>query len=224
MEKAIETRGAKKKYDIEEVISNLTEKEKHDMLKRYLEITKKKDKKKEALRYDWSHSRRAYIFGLHRTTFYKKSKKRTYKYEKFIKDIIFRFHINKSRYGSMRLSQELMKKGINISDRTLRNYMSRLGLKTITRVAKRPGEKKYKVYVPDLVNRDYHGKYNDIKATDVSYIPANEEGNHVYLSATIDHKTKYVHWSISKDNDLKLVMDTQKQVKDTDYILHSDHA
>jgi len=118
----------------------------------------------------------------------------------------------------------LHKKGIDINERTLRHYMKRWNLTTITRVAKRVGEKKYKIYVPDLVQRDYHGERLNVKATDVTYIPADENQNFVYLSATIDHKTKFVHWSISKYNDLELVMNTQKQIKDENYILHSDHA
>jgi repressor of nif and glnA expression len=130
---------------------------------------------------------------LHRTTFYKKAKKRIYKFDIYKKDIIKAFNESKFRYGSGRLSQSLYKMGIIISDRTLRNYMNRLNLKCITRVAKRPGEKKYKIFVPDLVQRDFHGKRIKAKATDVSYIPANELDNFVYLSATIDHKTKFVH-------------------------------
>jgi cytochrome c553 len=48
MEKKNETRGRKKKYDINEVVSNLTDEELRDIAKRYLEIKQKKDKKKEA--------------------------------------------------------------------------------------------------------------------------------------------------------------------------------
>ena len=224
MAKKNENRCRKKKYDIDEVVSNLADKELRDIAKRYLEIKKKKDKKKEANSFTWSISRKAYVFGLHRTTFYKKPKKRIYKFDVYKDDIINIFNENKFRYGSGRLSKSLYKKGIIISDRTIRNYMNRWNLKCITRIAKRLGEKKYKIFVPDLVQRDFHGKKINAKATDVSYIPANEAQNFVYLSATIDHKTKYVHWSMSKFNDMKLIMDTQKQINEKDYVLHSDHA
>jgi len=48
MNKSIETRGRKPKRNLDEIISNLTEQEKEDIVRRYLEITKEKDKKKEA--------------------------------------------------------------------------------------------------------------------------------------------------------------------------------
>ena len=52
--------------------------------------------------------------------------------------------------------------------------------------------KNLNVKFKNLVKRDYDGIYNDVYATDVTYIPSPKEvyDDHVYLSAIIQHKTK----------------------------------
>jgi putative transposase len=52
--------------------------------------------------------------------------------------------------------------------------------------------KNTKIDFPDLVKRNYNPDKNNIFATDVSYIPAKVEQNHVYLSVIISHKTKKI--------------------------------
>ncbi|WAM05567.1 hypothetical protein OM999_04475 [Mycoplasmopsis cynos] len=69
-------------------------------------------------------------------------------------------------------------------------------------------------------------KNNTIYATDVTYIPAPKDinQNHIYLSAIIDHKTKFVTYEISLNNDTELVLNNIKNTKFKDnFILHSDH-
>lgn len=81
------------------------------------------------------------------------------------------------------------------------------------------------VKIEDLVKRNYNPKTKSIIATDVSYIPANVEKNHIYLSAAINHKTKLIEaWKLSVDNDSKVVIDTLDQISKTNFILHSDHG
>ena len=64
-----------KKYtnkEITNIVDNLTDKELKDTAKRYLEINN--NKIKETSNFDWKIFRKAYIFGVHRTNFYKKKK------------------------------------------------------------------------------------------------------------------------------------------------------
>ncbi|WBP84301.1 hypothetical protein [Mycoplasmopsis edwardii] len=79
----------------------------------------------------------------------------------------------------------------------------------------------------DLVQRDYNSKNNIIYATDVTCIltPKDINQNHIYLSAIIDHKTKFVTYEISLNNDTELVLNNIKNTKfKNNFILHSDHG
>lgn len=77
----------------------------------------------------------------------------------------------------------------------------------------------------DLVKGNYNPEVDNIIATDVSYIPANLEERNVYLSAAINHKTKYIEsWKISATNDNQLVIDTIASLNRSEFIFHSDHG
>ena len=107
--------------------------------------------------------------------------------------------------------------------------MNKLDLFCEIRQAKRTKEiKNTNVEYIDLVQRDYDVKYNDVFATDVSYIPAPVDvpTNHIFLSTTIHHKTKkIVSWNFSIHNDNLLVMnDITKIDFPQNFILHSDHG
>ncbi|MCU9936835.1 IS3 family transposase [Mycoplasmopsis cynos] len=117
---------------------------------------------------------------------------------------------------------------IKVNPRTLGNYMKRLNLFTFVRRKKRQKEhKNTNVKFADLVQRDYNSKNNTIYATDVTYIPAPKDinQNHIYLSAIIDHKTKFVTYEISLNNDTELALNNIKNTKFKDnFILHTDHS
>lgn len=83
------------------------------------------------------------------------------------------------------------------------------------------------VKVPDLVKRDYNSCNDNIYATDVTYIPAPKDikQNHIYLSAIIDHKTKFVTYELSLKNDNELVLNNISNTKfKNHFILHSHHG
>lgn len=220
----------KPKRDFNKIYDSLTDKERRDVVKRYWEIQEeektKSKKKQESKKFNWRVSKKADFFDLDRTSFYKIPKPRVYKFDFATQIIIDKFYENQGIYGSRRLSVVLANEGINISDRTLRNYLKRLGLKTRTRVAKRRAEvKNTTIKYPDLVKRDYNPVVDSVLATDVSYISSNEPQNNVYLSIVINHKTKLIEsFAISKDNNTKLVIDTIKKVKRKNFIFHSDHG
>ncbi|MCS4536879.1 IS3 family transposase [Mycoplasma sp. CSL7475-4] len=174
------------------------------------------------------------ILGIKKSTYYYRLKKS--KNDKKVKKIQYEDQIKqafrecKGRYGRERLALLLkMKFGVDINYRTLGRYMNKLGLFCEIRRAKRKREHKVtNVKFQDLVQRDYDGKFNDVYATDVTYIPSPSDvlGNHVYLSAVIHHKTKkIVSWNLSRYNDNNLVLEHIKQTNfPNNFIIHSDHG
>lgn len=176
------------------------------------------------------------ILGIKKSTFYYKLKhlsqlKREKKvtYEEEIREA---FKECKGRYGRERLSLLLKKKyKININPRTLGRNMNKLGLFCEVRQRKRKRENKnLNTKFKNLVKRDYDGIYNDVYATDVTYIPSPKDvyENHVYLSVIIQHRTKKaISWNLSKVNDNNLVLDHFKHTifpTTEKFIIHSDHG
>ena len=214
--------------DIPGIIDDLNEEQKRSIIEDWIKNERKKKNKKESSSKfkNISISFKSRIWLLDRTTFYKTSKQRIYAFDWAKSHVEKIFDDNNKIYGSRKLSILLAREGISISDRTLRNYMVRWGLRTKTRVAKRRSESKNtKVKYKDLVKRNYNPTKDNIVATDVSYIPANVEQNNVYLSVVISHKTKQIEsWELSKSNDSLLVLKTVKKLKRRNYILHSDHG
>ncbi|WP_233341716.1 IS3 family transposase [Mycoplasmopsis bovirhinis] len=146
------------------------------------------------------------------------------------KEIIFQSFVeNKERYGRRRLAKYILQEyNIQINPRTLGNYMRKLNLKTFVRQKRKTKESKNtSVKVPDLVKRDYNSSNDNIYATDVTYIPAPKDikQNHIYLSAIIDYKTKFVTYELSLKNDTKLILNNISNTNFKNYfILHSDHG
>ncbi|WAM08391.1 IS3 family transposase [Mycoplasmopsis cynos] len=179
-----------------------------------------------------SSNNKAKILLIARSTYYEKLKVKKIEKQKYIKheEVIRQSFVdNKMRYGRRRLSKYLfLTYNIKVNPRTLGNYMKRLNLFTFVRRKKRQKEhKNTNVKFADLVQRDYNSKNNTIYATDVTYIPAPKDinQNHIYLSAIIDHKTKFVTYEISLNNDTELVLNNIKNTKFKDnFILHSDHG
>ena len=130
-------------------------------------------------------------------------------------------------YGSRKIAEELSKKGIEISARTLRMYMQRWGFIVETRRPKKKRENKNtEVEYQDLVKRNYNPDEDNIIATDVTYIPAKKPQNHFYLSTVLSHKTKMIlGWCLSTKNDTKLVINTIKDINNRpNNLIHSDHG
>lgn len=232
MKNKVETRGRKPKRDIDGFIRNLTREQLEDIARVHLEDQEEKEnseKKRQASKYKaFNVTELAFILVLHRTTLYKKPKTRAIKYEEHLQIISAAFYENKQIYGRRRLSIFIKDKhGVLLDPRTIGNYMNRLGLKCKTRKARKKREvKDTNVKYIDLVKRNYNPTHDNIVATDVSYIPAKEEQNHVYLSIAISHKTKLIEsWELSKSNDLKIVVDTLSKIRSRrNLIVHSDHG
>lgn len=146
------------------------------------------------------------------------------------------FNENKQRMGRKPISIILKNKyDIKISDRQVGRRMNRMRLcchvrrKRLYYSYKKKLETEYKIN--NLVNRDYNNLFHEEKivATDVTYMQSTNDlkQNHIYLSAAICHKTKkIIGYSISKNNDIDLIMNTFKTIdfKKEKTIIHSDNA
>ncbi|MGZ9762368.1 IS3 family transposase [Mycoplasma sp. 394] len=161
--------------------------------------------------------------------------KKEEKYEQYREIILKVFYENKQVYGRVKMSIVLREKyGIYINYRTLGRIMKYLNIKSFVRNKKKVREKKNTNFQKeDLVKRDFNDKDSrGIIATDVTYIPAPADlklfQNHIFLSAIIEHKTKRIlGYSISTKNNLELVIDNFKNIKDFNrdsFIIHSDHG
>ncbi|WP_198514020.1 DDE-type integrase/transposase/recombinase [Williamsoniiplasma luminosum] len=213
--------------DIPGIIDKLNEEQKREIIEHWIKDQRDKEKKEKLSDFSTlTNSLKAEVVSLHRTTMYKKHITKTYKYDYLKAEVVKIFNESKKIYGSRKIAIILGENGISISDRTLRNYMIRWGIATLTRQKKRKSEQKNtKVKYVDQVNRNYNPEKDNIVATDVSYIPANTQQNFVYLSVVISHKTKLIEsWKLSYLNDTKLVLDTIDELKRTNFIFHSDHG
>ena len=221
-----------KKKSIDEIVSNMTDQEKDEFIKMQLERLHKlpkKERKAIANTTNWKISRKAEIFGLSRSSFYKKPMQgeRTYKWD-WIKPLLLTIvEENKGIYGSGKISVILSQKGININDREIRRCMNRWDIKCKTRQKRKVRESKNtNVHFKDLVKRNYNPKEDNILSTDVSYIPTKTNKGFSYLSIAISHKTKLIESSkLSEFNDNDLVIKTIKQLnRNKPTIFHSDHG
>ena len=214
--------------DIPSIIDKLNDEQKREIIEGWIRDQRDKQDKKEINKYKTlSVTLKSEITLLHRTTFYKKQKKeRIYKFDIFRDRVEEIFNDSKGIYGSRKISISLQKEGIDFNDRSLRNYMNRWNLETKTRVPKRKREQKNTtVKFDNLVKRNFNPKEDNIIATDVSYIPANEEQNNVYLSIAISHKTKAIEsFVVGLANNIPLVKKTIMNIKRNNFILHSDHG
>ncbi len=111
-------------------------------------------------------------------------------------------------YGALKVHQQLLEDGYNISLNTVYKYRQEMGLKPILAV------KPINLSIPDKQHKKYSYKLrgvdivkaNQVWSTDITYIKIN--GGMVYLAAIIDWYSKAVlSWKISNTMDSALTMD-----------------
>ncbi len=111
-------------------------------------------------------------------------------------------------YGALKVHQQLLEDGYNISLNTVYKYRQEMGLKPILAV------KPINLSIPDKQHKKYSYKLrgvdivkaNQVWSTDITYIKIN--GGMVYLAAIIDWYSKSVlSWKISNTMDSALTMD-----------------
>lgn len=136
----------------------------------------------------------------------------------------------KQVYGTTRLKFHIQNKyGIIINHKKIRRYKTLMGLVTITRkkrpLYQREQEKRTQSYMaPNIINCNFTSETPLSKlSTDVSYISCTD--GRLYLSAVKDlFNNKIISHFVSEKNDTKLIVNTLKQIKQSNGIMHSDQG
>lgn len=168
-----------------------------------------------------------YYHNNHNTNSYKESNK---KLDKKIKEI---YDKSKSRYGSPKITKELQKEGIKVSQKRVAKRMKLLGLRSITinkfnhfSKSKTDNTKEY----PNFLEQNFKSNKPSQKwVGDITYIYTNETG-WTYLAIVMDlFDLKIVGWNYGLNmNDDLVIKAFNKAIKnrglDENGIFHSDRG
>ncbi|WP_249365710.1 IS3 family transposase [Cytobacillus citreus] len=210
------------------------------------EILKKGDallREKPSVKYDFIHHHHSQyrvekmckVLGVSKSGYFKWIKRpkssRQKKHEELSQQVL-KTHIEfKQRYGSIKITKMLNKRGIKVSQRTVSRIMTKNNWKSCT-------TKKYKATTnskhhhpisENVLNRQFKAdKPNQSWVTDITYIPTNE--GWLYLASVMDlYSRKIVGWSMDKTMTKELVMNALKmayhrQKPGNGLIHHSDRG
>lgn len=112
-------------------------------------------------------------------------------------------------YGSPRVQQELLRRGLSCCRNTVAKYMSMAGIsanrRTKFRISTTDSSHNHPV-APNLLNQNFATKaINEVWLTDITYIPTKE--GFTYLAAFVDlHSRKIIGWKTSRTIDSQLVV------------------
>jgi len=149
--------------------------------------------------------RQCELISLNRSSLYYATKPNTKKEN--LLDKINDIYEDISCYGGLKVHQQLLEDGVNVSPNTVFKYRKELGLKAVLAVkpinTTQPN-KEHKKYAYKLRGIDIT-EANQVWSTDITYIKIN--GGMVYMAAVIDWYSKAVlSWRISNTMDTSLVM------------------
>jgi hypothetical protein len=207
-----------------------------EIVKIYQEVYKKNDKAKEKykeiikseLLNKYKKTLSAKAFNISTSTFYKYCKvgvpKIKYDINKMqiIKEIFYEFN---QSYGRERIFMECKRRGVSISYNTIDRYMKLANLKSKIRKNNRYKDPKNKDYfAPNLIKRKFKStRYLEKVFTDVTYI--KHLSGHFYVSFALEtYAKRIIGYSISKINDMNLILSTFKDVNLDKSIVYSDHG
>ncbi|WP_427037269.1 IS3 family transposase, partial [Cytobacillus pseudoceanisediminis] len=131
-------------------------------------------------------------------------------------------------YGYKRMTRALSREGIVANHKRVRRLMRELGIRSVIRKKRPFYGRKGSVLFPNVLNREFFAeKPYEKLVTDITYIRVGDE--FVYLSAVLDlYNNEIVSWQLSERNDLKLVIDTIKQLEGKQFaknaLIHSDQG
>jgi putative transposase len=145
---------------------------------------------------------------------------------------ILQIHLEfKQRYGSVKITKILNKRGIKVSERTVSRIMTKNNWKSCT-------VKKYKATTnskhqhpvsENVLNRQFNvSKPNQAWVTDITYIPTDE--GWLYLASVMDlYSRKIVGWSMDKTMTKELVINAlrmayHRQKPEKGLLHHSDRG
>ncbi len=135
--------------------------------------------------------RMAKLLGTKRESYYKWLSRGVSKREKenefLLEKIKTIFHLNKKRYGSSRVFQELLKKGIKCSRRRVGKLMKANSMQSIRarKYKVTTNSKHNKIISPNLLNQNFQTDApNRVWVSDITYIRTNE--GWLYLTTVMD--------------------------------------
>ncbi|WP_432613328.1 IS3 family transposase [Cytobacillus oceanisediminis] len=145
-----------------------------------------------------------------------------------VKEHILAIHKMHPYYGYKRMTRALSQEGIVANHKRVRRLMRELGIRSVIRKKRPFYGRKGSVLFPNVLNREFLAeKPYEKLVTDITYIRVGDE--FVYLSAVLDlYNNEIVSWQLSERNDLKLVIDTIKQLEGKQFaknaLIHSDQG
>ncbi|WP_425279362.1 IS3 family transposase [Cytobacillus pseudoceanisediminis] len=145
-----------------------------------------------------------------------------------VKEHILAIHKMHPYYGYKRMTRALSREGIVANHKRVRRLMRELGIRSVIRKKRPFYGRKGSVLFPNVLNREFLAeKPYEKLVTDITYIRVGDE--FVYLSAVLDlYNNEIVSWQLSERNDLKLVIDTIKQLEGKQFaknaLIHSDQG
>ncbi|MBU8733795.1 IS3 family transposase [Cytobacillus oceanisediminis] len=145
-----------------------------------------------------------------------------------VKEHILAIHKMHPYYGYKRMTRALSREGIVANHKRVRRLMRELGIRSVIRKKRPFYGRKGSVLFPNVLNREFLAeKPYEKLVTDITYIRVRDE--FVYLSAVLDlYNNEIVSWQLSERNDLKLVIDTIKQLEGKQFaknaLIHSDQG
>lgn len=108
--------------------------------------------------------------------------------------ILYHYHDTQQRYGSPKITIQLQREGIRISERTVGKYMLDLGLRSCVSRKFRVNttDSKHDLPIaPNLLNQQFAtAEPNQVWVTDITYIPCRE--GRMYLASVLDLCTREI--------------------------------
>ncbi|MEK5390257.1 MULTISPECIES: IS3 family transposase [Heyndrickxia] len=196
-------------------------------LKEENEILKKGDallREKPSVKYEFIHKNRSQfrvekmckVLGVSKSGYFKwlnrPKSNRQKKHEKLAQKIL-KTHLEfKQRYGSVKITKTLNKRGMKVSERTVSRIMTKNQWKSCTvKKYKATTNSKHKHPVSEnVLDRQFKAsKPNQFWVTDITYIPTNE--GWLYLATVMDlYSRKIVGWAMGKTMTKELVISALK--------------
>lgn len=148
-----------------------------------------------------------------------------------IKAEILRIYMeSKKIYGAPKIREELMKRGYEISQKTVSKYMREEGIKAIWMKKYRPSPVKVpELELKNVLERNFSPERKDrVWVTDITYIWTS--AGFVYLSSVMDlYSRKIISWEVSESLGLEFVLSTIRKAKsvrklEKSLIIHSDRG
>lgn len=141
-----------------------------------------------------------------------------------LKEHMLAIHHLHPYYGYKRMRTALQREGLLVNQKKVRRLMRELEIRSVIRKKRPFAGRKPSVIFENVLAREFSAEQPNKKlVTDITYVRVGDD--FIYLSAILDlYNNEIVAWNVSTRNDLKLVLDTVRQLKTPNSLLHSDQG